>query len=128
MWPNIVMLEDNFVVPLLVLWPLLLQCSVQTHQLRSILIPCNGFTQIQQLIILPHPQYSPDLAPRDYYLFADLKRMLQGNRFCSNEEVIAETKAYLEAKYFSSFLYSRLFIVCFKNHSCPVFSLRRLFF
>lgn len=48
--------------------------------------------------LLPHPPYSPDLASSDYYLFADLKRMLQGKRFGSNEEVIAETEAYFEAK------------------------------
>ena len=48
--------------------------------------------------LLPHPPYSPDLAPSDYYLFADMKRMLQGKRFGSNEEVIDETEAYFEAK------------------------------
>lgn len=48
--------------------------------------------------LLPHPPYSPDLAPSDYWLFADLKRMLQGKRFRSDEEVIAETEAYFEAK------------------------------
>ena len=46
----------------------------------------------------PHPPYSPDLAPSDYWLFADLKKMLQGKRIGSNEEVIAETEAYFEAK------------------------------
>ena len=45
------MLEDNFVVFLLVLWPFLLQCSAQTHQLRSKPISCDGFTWNQQLII-----------------------------------------------------------------------------
>ena len=44
-------LEDNFVVSLLVLWSFLIQCSAQTHQLRSIPIPCDGFTWFQQLII-----------------------------------------------------------------------------
>ena len=48
--------------------------------------------------LLPHPPYSSDLAPSDYWLFADLKRMLQGKRFCSIEEVILETEAYFEAK------------------------------
>ncbi|KAF7264992.1 hypothetical protein GWI33_021776 [Rhynchophorus ferrugineus] len=48
--------------------------------------------------LLPHPPYSPDLAPRDYFLFSDLKRMLGGKKFSSNEEVIAETQAYFEAK------------------------------
>ena len=35
--------------------------------------------------LLPHPPYSPDLAPSDYYLFADLF-------------VISETNAYFKAK------------------------------
>lgn len=48
--------------------------------------------------LLPHPPYSPDLAPSDYILFSDLKRMLAGNKFSANEEVIAETEAYFEAK------------------------------
>jgi histone-lysine N-methyltransferase SETMAR len=48
--------------------------------------------------LLPHPPYSPDLAPSDYYLFADLKKMLAGKRFGSNEEVISATEAYFEAK------------------------------
>lgn len=48
--------------------------------------------------LLPHPPYSPDLAPSDYWLFADLKKMLAGKKFRTNEEVIAETEAYFEAK------------------------------
>ena len=51
MWRTIVMLENNFVVSLSVLWPFLLQCSAHTHQLRSIPIPCDGFTRFQQFII-----------------------------------------------------------------------------
>ena len=43
--------------------------------------------------LLLHPPYSPDLAPSDYRLFADLKRMLQGKRFGSTEGVISETEA-----------------------------------
>jgi [histone H3]-lysine36 N-dimethyltransferase SETMAR len=48
--------------------------------------------------LLPHPQYSPDLAPSDFLLFADLKRIFAGKKFRTNEEVIAETEAYFEAK------------------------------
>ena len=48
--------------------------------------------------LLPYPPYSPGLAPCDYRLFADLKRILQGKRFGSNEEVILETEAYFYAK------------------------------
>ena len=47
--------------------------------------------------LLPHPPYSPDLAPSNYWLFANLKRMIQGNRFGSNEEVILETEMYFES-------------------------------
>ena len=48
--------------------------------------------------LLPHPPYSPDLAPSDYWLFADRKTTLQGKRFGSNKEVSAETEAYYERK------------------------------
>ena len=48
--------------------------------------------------LLPHPPYSPNLVPSDYYLFADLKKMLQGKKFYSNEEIITETNAYFVAK------------------------------
>ena len=46
--------------------------------------------------LVAHSPYSPDLAPSNYYLFPNLKRWLQGKRFTSNEEVIAETEAYFE--------------------------------
>ncbi|KAF7266367.1 hypothetical protein GWI33_020392 [Rhynchophorus ferrugineus] len=49
--------------------------------------------------LLPHPPYSPDLAPSDCFLFSDLKKMLAGKKFSSNgEEVIAESVAYFAAK------------------------------
>ena len=43
---------------------------------------------------LPHPPYSPDLAPSDYYLFRNLKRWLCGRHFESNEQVEWETEGY----------------------------------
>ena len=51
--------------------------------------------------LLPHPSSSPDLAPSDYWPFADRKRMHQGKRFGSNE-VISENEAYFEAQNKSS--------------------------
>jgi [histone H3]-lysine36 N-dimethyltransferase SETMAR len=44
--------------------------------------------------LFPHPPYSPDLAPSDFFLFVDLKRMIAGKKFSSNKELIAETEAY----------------------------------
>ena len=37
--------------------------------------------------VLPHPPYSPDLAPSDYYLFRHLKQHLRGERFDSSEDI-----------------------------------------
>ena len=44
--------------------------------------------------LLPHPQYSPDLAPSDYFLSPNLKKWLCGQHFTSKEEVITQTDAY----------------------------------
>jgi hypothetical protein len=44
--------------------------------------------------VLPHLPCHPDLATREIFLFADLKRMLAEKKFSTNEEVIAETAAY----------------------------------
>ena len=41
---------------------------------------------------LPYPQYSPEVAPSDYYLFRPLKKQLRGKRFCSENEVISAMK------------------------------------
>ena len=60
--------------------------------------PCHKFMKTMVKLdelsneLLPHPPYSP------YSYSADLKKMLQGKRFGSNEEVIAEVEAYLESK------------------------------
>jgi [histone H3]-lysine36 N-dimethyltransferase SETMAR len=39
------------------------------------------------LELLPHPPYSPDLAPSDYHLFRSLSNYLRGKKF-KNEEVL----------------------------------------
>jgi histone-lysine N-methyltransferase SETMAR len=37
--------------------------------------------------VLPHPPYSPDLAPSDFHLFGPLKDALRGRRFADDEEL-----------------------------------------
>jgi histone-lysine N-methyltransferase SETMAR len=44
--------------------------------------------------LLEHPPYSPDLALSDFYLFPKLKLLLAGQRFSSNQEVIAAVEEY----------------------------------
>lgn len=43
------------------------------------------FLSEQGISTLPHPPYSPDLAPCDFWLFPTMKRMLRGRRFESDE-------------------------------------------
>ena len=67
-------------------------------------LPCQKsnaiMTNLHELYfeLLPHPAYSLDLAPSGYYLFADLKILLQGKRFGSNEKVIARLSPIFRAK------------------------------
>ena len=42
--------------------------------------------------------YSPDLAPSNYWLFARPQKNAPGKRFSSNEKVISETEAYFQTK------------------------------
>ena len=44
--------------------------------------------------VLPHPPYSPDMAPSDFYLFPKLKSNLRGTQFGSKEGVIAAVNEY----------------------------------
>ena len=64
-------------------------------------VDCNKakLDELHFKLLLP-PPYSLDLAPSNYWLLVDLKRMLQGKRFGSTEEVISVTEAYFEAKSF----------------------------
>jgi histone-lysine N-methyltransferase SETMAR len=44
--------------------------------------------------LLEHPPYSPDLTPSDFFLFTKLKLFLAGQRFSSNQEMIAAVEGY----------------------------------
>lgn len=45
--------------------------------------------------ILPHPAYSPDLAPSDFHLFPTMKSFLKGKHFLDDEGLISEVQAWL---------------------------------
>jgi hypothetical protein len=45
--------------------------------------------------VLPHPPYSPDLAPSDFHLFGPLKDALRGTRFEDDESVIRAVRTWL---------------------------------
>jgi len=67
--------------------------------------------------LLSHPPYSPDLASCDFFSFPNWKKSLAGQKFASNEEVVAATEAYfadLEKMYFSDGLkkYEHRWVKC----------------
>ena len=70
------------------------QDNAPCHKSTKTMVKLNDLS----IELPPRPPYSSGLAPSDYWLFAELKKMLQGKRFGSNEEVIAETEAYFENK------------------------------
>jgi len=66
------------------------------------------FLTDNNMTVVPHPPYSPDLAPRDFFLFPKLKMKLKGRRF-QTEEIQAESQAILNT------LRENDFQECFKN-------------
>lgn len=71
---------------------LLLQDNAPVHKSRVAMEKAKslGFE------LLPHPPYSPDLAPSDFYLFPNMKKHLRGRVFSSDDEVISAVKVVLE--------------------------------
>jgi hypothetical protein len=47
------------------------------------------------MVAIPHPPYSTDLAPCDFFLFPKLKLKLKGRRFDTIEEIQAESQRVL---------------------------------
>lgn len=55
------------------------------------------FLASKNITVIPHPPYSPDLAPCDYFLFPKLKSRMKGRRFDTVEEIQAEAQEVLNA-------------------------------
>ena len=61
--------------------------EIQTWMLRHDNVPAHASLLIcsylvkHQTSVVPHPPYSPDLAPTDFFLFPKLKTTLKGHRF-----------------------------------------------
>jgi hypothetical protein len=49
------------------------------------------------MVIVPHPPYSPDLAPCDFALFPKLKMKLKGRRFETVSDIHRESQAVLDS-------------------------------
>jgi hypothetical protein len=46
--------------------------------------------------VIPHPPYSPDLTPCDFFLFPKMKLKLKGHWFVSIEEIQAKSQRVLD--------------------------------
>ena len=50
--------------------------------------------------IVPHPPYSPDLAPLDYHLLRSLQNFLNGQEFRNEAEVKSAIKTFFDSLVF----------------------------
>jgi transposase len=67
--------------------------------------------------ILPHPPYSPDLAPLEFHLFPEMKNHTRDQRFNSNENVQNEVKKWLRVED-AFFFYEGLDKLIYRYDSC----------
>jgi histone-lysine N-methyltransferase SETMAR len=51
-----------------------------------------------KLTVVPHPRYSPGLAPSDFWLFPRLKGTLKGQHFSSDGEVEAAVRKWINSQ------------------------------
>jgi len=67
----------------------------------------HSYLAKHQTSVVPHPHYSPDLAPADFFLFPKLKTTLKGRCFQTIEEiqenVIRELRAITESAFREAF-------------------------
>ena len=71
-----------------------LQDNAQPHTVRltQSKLAEIGFT------VLPHPPYSPDICPSDYYLFSPMKNSLCGKTYHSAKEINVDLENWLASK------------------------------
>ena len=69
--------------------------TMTTHSLTLPSSP-TSFWRINKIAVIPHPPYSPDLAPCVFFLFPKMKLKLKGHRFDTTEKIQAETPKVLD--------------------------------
>jgi len=67
----------------------------------------RSYLALLQTSVVPHPPYSPDLAPADFFLFPKLKTTLKGRRFQTIEKIqenaLRELRAITESAFQEAF-------------------------
>ena len=73
---------------------LLQQDNARVHTCKVVMdtVERNGYE------LIPHPAYSPDLAPSDFFLFPNLKKDIRGLHFRSDKEVVMAVEEWVSGK------------------------------
>ena len=74
---------------------LLQQDNARPHTARK---TKEKIKELDAIELLPHPAYSPDLAPSDYHLFRSMAHFLRGRSFDSVEQVEAGCLQFFKSK------------------------------
>ncbi|UYV71145.1 hypothetical protein LAZ67_8001872 [Cordylochernes scorpioides] len=65
---------------------------------RAPSIPVKTYIETLKWEVLPHPPYSPDIAPSDYYLFRSIQHGLANQHFSNYDEVKKWINEWIAAK------------------------------
>ena len=70
---------------------MILHDNASAHKTRAV----TQYLSENRISILPHPAYSPDLAPCDFWLFPKLKELLAGNKYARAQDLSKAVNAEL---------------------------------
>ena len=65
---------------------------VHTCKVAMDVVMRNGYE------LIPHPAFSPNLDPSDFFLFPNLKKNIRGLQFRSDEEVVTAVEEWVNGK------------------------------
>jgi histone-lysine N-methyltransferase SETMAR len=74
---------------------LLQQDDARPHTAKKTL---QKIEELEDIELLPHPTFSPDLEPSDYYLFRSMAQFLRGKKFLSVADVEAAVEEFFASK------------------------------
>lgn len=106
------------------------QPSIASNRRKVILLPDNARPRVARAVkqtltefkweILPHPAYSPDLAPSDYHFFRSMQHGLEDTHFRNYEEADTWVAGWISSKdksFFRLYLYAKNPSVCLPEHT-----------
>jgi histone-lysine N-methyltransferase SETMAR len=74
---------------------LLQQDNARPHTAKKTL---QKIEEVEGIELLPHPAFSPDLEPSDYYLFRSMAQFLRGKKFQSVADMEVAVEEFFPSK------------------------------